>query len=245
MSNKSIASLSITTASKLSFDRPLHTAVARFTGGVSPAALSQAYTDWLQHLLLSPDKQVELVKAAARQWNRYLHYCPRACADPNCTHCVEPLPQDKRFAGEGWQRWPFNAIYQGFLLSQEWWHGATTGIEGVSKHHEDVVSFIARQLLDVFSPVNFLLTNPVVLEATVKQGGMNLLRGTINFWEDCRRLLNGLKPVGAEAFKVGHNIAVTPGKVVLRNRLIELIQYSPATDKVYAEPILIVPAWIM
>jgi len=232
-------------ASKVSLDRPLHAAVARFTLGISPAALSQAYIDWLQHIVFSPDKQFALAEMAARQWARYLEYCRSACADPNCPDCVEPLPQDKRFAGEGWQKWPFNAFCQGLLLSQEWWHSATTDIEGVSKHHEDVASFVARQLLDVFSPVNFPLTNPEVLKTTVAQGGMNLLRGAANLCEDWRRILSGEKPVGAEAFKVGENLAVTPGKVVFRNRLIELIQYVPATEKVYAEPILIVPAWIM
>jgi polyhydroxyalkanoate synthase subunit PhaC len=228
-----------------SFDRPLHATMARITGGVSPAALSQAFTDWLQHLLLSPDKQVELMGKAARKWARYLEYCPRACADPNCAQCIEPLLQDKRFTGEAWQKWPFNAIYQGFLLNQQWWHNATTGVGGVSKHHEDIVSFMARQFLDIFSPVNFPLTNPEVLDTTLKQGGMNFVRGAANFWEDWRRVVTGEKPVGVDNFQVGRNVAVTPGKVVFRNRLIELIQYAPATDKVYAEPILIVPAWIM
>ena len=232
-------------ASKLSIDRPLHAALARFTLGVSPAALSQAYIDWLQHIIFSPDQQLALTEMAARQWARYVQYCRSVCADPNCPRCIEPLPQDKRFAGEQWQKWPFNALYQGFLLSQEWWHNATTGIEGVSKHHQDVASFVARQLLDVFSPVNFPLTNPEVLKTTVEQGGMNLLWGAVNYWEDSRRILSGEKPVGTEAFNVGQNLAVTPGNVVFRNRLIELIQYAPATEKVYAEPILIVPAWIM
>ena len=231
--------------SKSSFDRPLHAAVARFTGGVSPAALSQAYTDWLQHFLFSPDKQIELLQKAIGQWVRFLEYCPRACADPSCTRCIEPLSQDNRFRADAWQRWPFNAIYQGFLLTQQWWHTATTGVDGVSKHHEDVVSFMARQFLDVFSPVNFPFTNPAVLETAVKQGGMNFIHGANNFWEDWRRLLTGKKPVGTEAFQVGRDVAVTPGKVVFRNRLIELIQYEPVTKKVYAEPILIVPAWIM
>lgn len=229
-----------------SFDRPLHAATARLTAGISPAALIQAYTDWGQHLLFSPDKQVELVEKAARKWSRYLDYCPRACCgDPHCETCIEPLPQDKRFVGEAWQRWPFNGIYKAFLLTQQWWHNATTGVSGVSQHHEDVASFVARQALDVVSPANFALTNPEVLEATVKQGGMNLVRGAMNFWEDWHRAVNGEKPVGTEDFQVGRDVAVTPGKIVYRNRLIELIQYAPATDRVHPEPILIVPAWIM
>jgi len=228
-----------------SFDRPLHAATARLTAGISPAALMQAYTDWAQHLLFSPDKQRELVEKAARKWTRYVDYSLRACADPNCEACIEPLPQDKRFAGDAWQKQPFAAIYQSFLLTQQWWHNATTGVDGVSKHHEDVVSFVARQLLDVVSPANFPLTNPEVLDATIKQGGMNFARGAANFWEDWRRAVNGAPPVGAEAFQVGRDVAITPGKVVFRNRLIELIQYAPATDKLYAEPVLIVPAWIM
>jgi polyhydroxyalkanoate synthase len=219
--------------------------VARFTGGVSPAALSQAYIDWLEHFLFSPDKQIELLEKAVGQWGRFLEYCPRASADPNRARCIEPLLQDNRFRAEAWQQWPFNAIYQGFLLNQEWWHNATTSVDGVSKHHEDVVSFVARQFLDVFSPVNFPLTNPAVLDAAVKQGGMNFLRGAINFYEDWQRLLTDKRPVGTEAIQVGRDVAVTPGKVVFRNRLIELIQYESVTKEVYAEPILIVPAWIM
>ena len=228
-----------------SFDRPLHAAIGRLTAGISPAALMQAYTDWAQHLLLSPDKQDELIEKALRKWMRYADYCIRACADPVCDLCIEPLPQDKRFAGEAWQSQPFTAIYQGFLLTQQWWHNATTGIGGVSKHHEEVVSFVTRQLLDVISPANFPLTNPEVLEATLKRGGGNFAQGAANFWEDWRRFVTGVPPVGAEAFRVGHDVAITPGKVIFRNRLIELIQYAPATDTVYGEPVLIVPAWIM
>jgi len=104
---------------------------------------------------------------------------------------------------------------------------------------------VARQSLDVFSPVNSPLTNPDVLHTTLKHGGTNFLRGALNYCEDLRRVLEGEKPVGAEAFKVGRDVAVTAGNVVFRNRLIELIQYAPTTEKVYAEPILIVPAWIM
>ena len=213
--------------------------------GVSPAALFQAYTDWAQHLLFSPDKQIELAQAAAHNWMHFLEYCPKALIDPDCEVCVELAANDKRFVGDAWRRWPFNAISQGFLLTQQWWHHATTGVKGVSAHHEDIVSFIARQMLDVVSPANFLLTNPEVIEATFQQGGMNVVRGATNFWEDQRRVIEGKRPVGAEAFQVGRDVAVTPGKVVARNRLMELIQYAPATDSVYREPLLIVPAWIM
>ncbi len=231
--------------SRLSFDRPLHAAIARLTAGVSPAALFQVYTDWAQHLLFSPDKQIELVREAANNWMHFLQYCPKALVDPDCEACAELAPNDKRFAHDAWHRWPFNAISQGFLFTQQWWHHATTGVKGVSAHHEDVVSFVARQMLDVVSPANFPLTNPEVIETTFQQAGMNLVRGAVNFWEDQRRLVEGKKPVGAEAFQVGRDVAVTPGKVVARNRLMELIQYAPATDRVYREPVLIVPAWVM
>lgn len=199
----------------------------------------------MQHLLFSPDKQAALVEKAVRKWIRYVDYCARASADPRCMACIEPLPHDKRFSGEAWRQQPFNAISQGFLLTQQWWHNATTDVEGVSKHHEDVVCFVARQLLDMVSPANFPLTNPEVLQASFEQGGMNFVRGAANFFEDWRRLVNGERPVGAETFEVGRNVAVTPGKVVFRNRLMELIQYAPSTDKVFAQPVLIVPAWIM
>ncbi|MCT8971519.1 PHA/PHB synthase family protein [Microbaculum marinisediminis] len=228
-----------------SFDRPLHAATARLTAGISPAALMLAHVDWAQHLLRSPDKQAELLGKAVRKWIRYADYSLRACGDPDCPACIDPLPQDKRFSGEPWQNQPFAAMYQGFLLMQQWWHNATTGVEGVSKHHEDVISFVTRQLLDVVSPSNFPLTNPDVLEATRRQGGMNFIQGAANFYEDWRRLVTGTPPVGADAFQVGRDVATSPGKVVFRNRLIELIQYAPATDSVYAEPVLIVPAWIM
>jgi poly[(R)-3-hydroxyalkanoate] polymerase subunit PhaC len=229
-----------------SFDQHLHGAVARLTGGISPVALALAYTDWGQHLLFSPDRQVALVDKAMRKWARYLEFCPHACCgDAHCESCIDPPPEDDRFTGEAWQRWPFNAIHQGFLLTQQWWQDATNDVPGVSRHHSDMVSFAARQALDVVSPANFPLTNPEVLEATVAQGGMNLVRGAFNFAEDWRRAVTGARPVGTEAFEVGRNLAVTPGKVVLRNRLIELIQYAPAPGRVHREPILIVPAWIM
>jgi len=227
-----------------STDQRLHAMASLFTGGLSPTAVQQAWWDWAQHLLLSPDKQAELAGKALRKWQRFGGYWEQACRAP-CEPCIEPLPQDKRFRGEAWQRWPFNVLYQGFLLQQQWWHAATTGVPGVSRHHEAMVNFGARQILDVFSPSNFLATNPELLEQTRREGGANLARGASNLLEDWRRRQAGEGPVGVEAYRVGRDVAVTPGKVVYRNRLIELIQYAPATQEVHVEPVLIVPAWIM
>ncbi|MDX5976290.1 hypothetical protein [Vreelandella alkaliphila] len=140
---------------------------------------------------------------------------------------------------------PYNLLYQSFLLQQQWWYNATIGLRGLSPHHEQAVEFGARQWLDVLSPSNYLLTNPVVIRKTLNNGGANLLYGIQHWWEDIQNHTLGKKPEGSENFVVGRDLAVTPGKVVYLNHLIELIQYSPATDKVHSMPLLIVPAWFM
>ncbi len=227
-------------------DKSMHATAARFTAGLSPSGLAGAYADWAVHLATAPGKQAQLIEKAAKKAVRLANYAGHCAAGQDLTSpCIEPLPQDKRFRGEAWQKWPYNLLYQSFLLNQQWWHNATTGVRGVTEQHENVVAFAARQMLDVFSPSNYLFTNPEVLEKTTQEGGQNLVRGMQNFVDDWERAISGKKPAGAEEFKVGKNLAVTPGKVVYRNRLIELIQYEPATDNVHAEPILIVPAWIM
>jgi polyhydroxyalkanoate synthase subunit PhaC len=227
-------------------DRSLHAAVARYSAGLSPAALAEAYMDWATHLAMSPGKRIQLAEKWTRKAIRLGHQASH-CALSGGTGepCIQPLPQDRRFVGQAWQQWPYNVIYQSFLLQQQWWHSATTGVRGVTKSHEDVVEFASRQMLDMASPSNFLLTNPELLQATMAEGGMNLVRGAQNLIQDWERAISGKAPIGSEAFRVGHDVAVTPGKVVYRNRLIELIQYGPATPTVHPEPILIVPAWIM
>jgi len=227
-------------------DRSLHATVARFTGGLSPAALTEAYLDWAIHLAFAPGKRLALIDKAIRKSIRFASYAHRYAVEGGDTQCcIEPLPQDQRFAGEAWQKWPFNFVYQSFLLQQQWWHNATTGIGGVSKHHETMVAFMTRQLLDMVAPSNFPLTNPEILSRTVGTAGMNLATGLRNLIEDYERTIGGKPPVGSEKFLVGRDVAITPGKVVYRNRLIELIQYAPATAEVRPQPILIVPAWIM
>jgi polyhydroxyalkanoate synthase len=226
-------------------DRALHANLARLTLGLSPAVLARAYLDWLVHLAFSPGKQAQLADKALRKAIRFGLYAARATVDPKTPPCIEPLPQDHRFVGEDWQRWPYNLIYQSFLLTQQWWYNATTGLRAIPEREQAVLEFSARQLLDIVAPSNLPWLNPEILRATFEQGGLNLVRGAQNLVEDWERAVAGKRPVGAEKFVVGQSVAVTPGKVVLRNHLIELIQYAPSTDKVAAEPILIVPAWIM
>ena len=224
-------------------DRSVRSAIARLTFGLSPSALSEAYFDWLIHLLSSPGKQSQLWQKGARKWLRWARFC--TVATGRCESCIEPLPQDRRFDAAAWKAWPFNVISQAFLLQQQWWHNATVGIRGVTRQHEQQVEFAARQLLDMVSPANFLLTNPEVLEKTRADYGQNLVRGFWNFVEDWERAANGRAPVGLDAFKVGENLATTDGEVIYRNDLIELIQYAPRAKRVRPEPVLIVPAWIM
>ncbi|WP_417320653.1 PHA/PHB synthase family protein [Emcibacter sp.] len=228
------------------FDRTIHAMVARSTMGLSPMALTDAWLDWAVHLAFSPGKQAELVHKAARKTGKLSAHVAKCALNREEDHepCIEPLPQDKRFSGDAWQKWPYNMMYQSFLLNQQWWHNATTGVRGVTRQHENVLEFASRQLLDIFSPSNFLWTNPEVIEQTWEEKGMNLVRGFQNYLEDLIDINDG-KDRKTENYKVGRDVAITPGNVVFRNRLIELIQYEPSTKTVRPEPILIVPAWIM
>jgi polyhydroxyalkanoate synthase len=227
-------------------DRSVHAATARFTTGLSPMALMGAYLDWAAHLSFAPGKQAQLGEKAFKKWMRLANYASRSFwQGGEVEPCIQPLPQDHRFDNEAWRRAPWDIPYQAFLLGQQWWHNAMTGVRGVTRRNENMVAFATRQFLDVWSPSNAIATNPEVLSRTLQEGGVNLIRGWQNLVEDWERSQGGRKPVGAEQFEVGRNVAVTPGKVVFRNRLIELIQYAPATPTVRPEPVLIVPAWIM
>ena len=225
-------------------DRLTNAMLGRATLGLSPAALWLAYLDWAIHLGMAPGKQAQLLQKALRKALRLGIYSAHSAMGEH-EACIKPLPQDHRFDHPDWQKWPYNLIYQGFLLNQQWWYNATTGIHGLSRHHENAVSFTARQLLDMFSPSNFPFTNPEIWQTTQQENGANLMRGWLNWIEDWQHSIVGGKPIGTEQFQLGRDLAVTPGQVIYRNRLIELIQYSPTTLEVHNEPILIVPAWIM
>ncbi|OJA04307.1 alpha/beta hydrolase [Halomonas sp. QHL1] len=226
-------------------DRLVRASLAGLTLGISPASVILTYLDWLSSLALSPGTQTHLVLKAMKKQLRLISWASHSALNPDAEPCIEPLPQDRRFRDPAWRLFPYNIIYQSFLLKQQWWYNATTGLRGLSPHHEQAVEFGARQWLDVFSPSNYLLTNPVVIRKTLKSGGANLLNGMQYWCEDIQNHTLGKKPKGTENYVVGRDVAVTPGKVVYRNHLIELIQYSPGSEKVYSTPLLIVPAWIM
>lgn len=225
------------------YDVEVRAALARATGALSPAAALLAAIDWAVHLAVSPGKRLQLLQLTLRLQRQLVHDAGVRMVAP---HGVAPAPEgDRRFAAPEWQHWPFYLWQRSFLATEKWWDAATHDVFGVEKHHQDLVAFGARQWLDMFSPGNLPWTNPQVVARTVQQGGANLWRGLWYWAEDLQRLASDAPPVGSEAYRVGQTLAVTPGKVVLRNALIELIQYAPATPTVYPEPVLIVPAWIM
>ncbi|GAA0295195.1 alpha/beta fold hydrolase [Sphingomonas oligophenolica] len=226
-------------------DRLAVAMVAQLTRGVSPTALASAWFDWVSHLAFAPGKQAHLAMKAGRKEMRLARFAagsrPWSPADP----VIAPLPQDHRWDDPAWRDLPYALWQQGFLLCQQWWDAATRDVPGIDPHHERVVNFVGRQILDMLAPSNAILTNPVIQRRIVETGGACLVEGAQLLREDLERALRHNPPVGAEAFRPGEQVAVTPGQVVLRNELIELIHYAPTTEKVRPEPILIVPAWIM
>jgi len=226
-------------------DTLTHAALARMTGSLSPASLLLAWQDWIAHLATSPGKQMALAQLAQQQALALAAFFQQRLLAGVQRAEVEPPAQDRRFAAPAWREGPFSLWHQSFLLTQQWWDAATQGVAGVEPHHQKLVNFWARQWLDMFSPGNQLATNPVVLKQTLDEAGRNLVRGAQYLADDLQRLATHAPPQGSEAFRPGHEVAVTPGQVVLRNRVMELIQYAPTTGTVHPEPVLLVPAWIM
>lgn len=230
------------------YDIMVHAWIGKLMGWLSPASLGLTMYDWSLHLAISPAKQFDLTQKGFENLSQLA--LQAATLSGSIKPCDLELKcksraQDHRFRNPMWDEFPFNFYSQSFLFYENWWNEATSKVRGVSKHHMDVVNFTTRQILDMISPSNFPLTNPEIIKATIEQGGANFANGFNNFIEDYRRVKNKLPPVGAEHFTVGEKVAITPGKVIYRNHLIELIQYTSTTKEVYAEPILIIPAWIM
>lgn len=230
-------------AQENSLDRTVHAFVARMTGGVSPLSLAAAWFDWASHLALSPGRQLELADLAGRGALRLMHEARPmpACEPPSC----RGRPGDRRYDDEAWTIWPFRHFANTHLAIERWWEEAARGGHGVAPEHRDIVAFAARQLLDVWSPSNGLATNPEVLLRALTTKGGSLRDGWRHWIEDLQIMASGKPAPGMDAYKVGETVAITPGKVVARTPLAEIIQYAPVTERVHAEPIVIVPAWIM
>ncbi len=211
------------------------------TGGLAPDIYANAWWDWYLNLAEDPPKQWEILHdAATKGFDNWAFALKAASGEP-----LAPAEGDARFAGDAWAQWPFNVYAHTYRNYVDWWHKAWSSVPGVARDNERTLDFMARNALEAFSPANYLVTNPELLDTTRIEAGANLVRGLSHWLEDVQRTLQGKGPSGTEKFVIGRDIAATPGKVVMRNELIELIQYAPATPTVFAEPVLIIPAWIM
>ena len=222
-------------------DRTLHAATARLTGGFAPSALAGAYLDWITHLAANPGRRMQLAGKAATGVLESLAFASRSTLGSEEDPGQGALPQDNQFLAPEWRTYPFNVYARAFLSVERWWETATTNIRGLGKRHEDMVTFAARQFLDMMAPSNFVCTNPQVLARTQAEAGLNLIRGSLNLAEDLMRAITGESPAGSEAFVVGKTVAATTGKVVCRTPLAEIIQYAAVTEAVRPEPIVSFP----
>src|SRR5687767_13612002 len=160
---------------------------------------------------------------------------------------AEPEKGDSRFKDDDWsQNFLFDLIKQSYLISSRHIREAVASVDGLSDESEKKIAFFTRQYVDALAPSNFLLTNPQVLRETVQSGGQNLVRGLNNLLSDIEKGGGELRisMTDETAFQLGRNVATTPGKVVYQTPLMQLIQYQPATDEVYKQPLLIIPPWI-
>jgi poly[(R)-3-hydroxyalkanoate] polymerase subunit PhaC len=224
-------------------DRLGSAVAAKFTQGISPHALYDAWFDWASHLVNAPGRLVELGIEAVNIGARLARFAANGLSE-HAEPPFAPQADDRRFSDQGWTRLPYALWQQAFLAQEAWWASATREVRGMTAKNAARVSFVTRQMLDVWSPSNVPWLNPVVIQRTMEESGANLARGATNLQEDFWRAL-AMQPEPINGLEVGKDIAVTPGEVVFRNELMELIQYKPATERVVAEPVLIVPAWIM
>ena len=220
-------------------------ALAQWTGGLSPQAFGGAWLDVLSHLATAPGRQAQIARTALRRSLALAQFAGAAIAGGGSAPEAAGTPYESRFSDPAWAKFPFNVLAQAFLAASDVARDAVRGVPGADPAAENIVGFMVRESLELVAPDNYLPTNPKLIEKTVQENGRNLLRGVKNLAEDVQRTLRGRGPAGVEQYEVGKQVASTPGKVVLRTPLMELIQYSPRTATVYAEPLLIVPAWIM
>ncbi|MGA3157641.1 MAG: alpha/beta fold hydrolase, partial [Steroidobacteraceae bacterium] len=215
--------------------------LSKFSGGLASDDYLRAWWDWYVNLALRPDQQLALLGSAmskaAESWQ---YFQQQLTAQPK----AESAPA-REFSSPAWQQWPFNLYAHAYGQLADWSLEALERSAGTAPENQQRLQFLLRQALAAANPAHYLLTNPELLELTRAEAGANLLRGAQYWAEDTLRLIQGAGVAPNGRFRVGENIAATAGTVVYQNELMELIQYSAQTDSVYAEPILITPAWIM
>src|SRR6266480_4741412 len=193
----------------------------------NPGRASTTYLDFVQQSTQS------MTTATLKFWG----------GDQDAESVVEPEKGDKRFSAPDWQQNPiFDTLKQSYLLAATTLLKTAAEIEGLDERQQRKLMFYLRQFLDAISPTNVAFTNPQVIHETVQSGGQNLVKGMEHLLRDIEA--GQMKMTDTEAFAPGRNLALTPGQVVYRNKLIELIQYAPTTEKVYAIPLLFIPPWI-
>ncbi|WP_440995721.1 PHA/PHB synthase family protein [Arhodomonas sp. SL1] len=213
-----------------------------------PRVVAEAYTTLGTHSLSHPWR---VAAAQVRLWGEYAELTQRNAlrlAGQPQPPAKGLDPRDRRFRGEGWEENPYFAyLREAYLITaRELLASAHDVSTDLDAHERARVEFYTRQFADALAPSNFAATNPEVLAETLRTGGANLLRGLRHLTEDLARgggLLR-IRQTDANAFELGRDIAATPGKVIYQNALMQLIQYSPATDTVARRPLLIVPPWI-
>jgi poly[(R)-3-hydroxyalkanoate] polymerase subunit PhaC len=216
-------------------------------GMANTLAIGTAFLEMTARLMADPSR---LVQAQLSLWNDYLTLWQRTAQrflGENTEPVIEPSAGDRRFRDVAWsENTLFDLIKQSYLLTARWMQSTVRDVEGVDERTARKVDFYTRQFVDALAPSNFLLTNPEALRATIESKGENLLNGLTNLLDDLERGKGRLaiKMTDMEAFRIGENIAVTPGKVVYQNDLMQLIQYEPTTEKVKRRPLLIIPPWI-
>jgi polyhydroxyalkanoate synthase len=213
----------------------------------NPAAIGAAFLEMTQRMMADParliEAQVSLWNDYARLWQHTAQRFLGAAAEP----VIETSPEDRRFRDKAWSdNTLFDFIKQSYLLTARWVQGSVGRVEGLDERTARKVDFYTRQFVDAIAPSNFVLTNPEVLRATIESRGENLLKGLENLLGDLERGKGHLaiSMTDQTAFKLGDNVAATPGKIVYQNDLMQLIQYAPTTDTVKRRPLLIIPPWI-
>src|SRR5215469_435747 len=216
-------------------------------GMANTLGIGTAFLEMTARMLSDPTR---LVQAQLSLWNDYLTLWQRAAQrflGGETEPLIEPPPGDRRFRDAAWtDNTLFDFIKQSYLLTARWIQKTVHEVEGIDERTARKVDFYTRQFVDALAPSNFLLTNPEALRATIESRGENLLNGLKNLLEDLERGKGriAIKMTDMEAFRIGENIAVSPGKVVFQNDLMQLLQYEPTTEMVKRRPLLIIPPWI-